>query len=89
MRFKNTVIPGCGRPDGRLPLLLLHRSSVLCNNGLETNHVHENACCDDALPFAPARAARGPELLLDTCVYIDVLQRRAPEELKSLLATRL
>jgi predicted nucleic acid-binding protein len=44
---------------------------------------------DDALPFVSATAAGGPELLLDTCVYIDILQRRAPEELKSLLATRL
>ena len=35
------------------------------------------------------KAAGGPELLLDTCVYIDVLQRRAPEGLKSLLTTRL
>jgi predicted nucleic acid-binding protein len=44
---------------------------------------------DDALPFVPARAAGGLELLLDSCVYIDVLQRRAPKELKSLLAARL
>jgi hypothetical protein len=31
----------------------------------------------------------GPELLLDTCVYIDILQRRAPDRLKSLLTARL
>jgi predicted nucleic acid-binding protein len=44
---------------------------------------------DNELPFVPERAAGGPELLLDTCVYIDVLQRRAPDRLKTLLATRL
>lgn len=44
---------------------------------------------DEALPFVSEKAAGGPELLLDTCVYIDVLQRRAPEGLKSLLTTRL
>ncbi len=35
------------------------------------------------------KAASGPELLLDTCVYIDVLQHRAPEGVRSLLTTRL
>ena len=43
---------------------------------------------DDALPFVSEKAAGGPELLLDTCVYIDVLQRRAPPGVKSLLTTR-
>ena len=44
---------------------------------------------DEALPFVSEKAAGGPELLLDTCVYIDILQRRAPEGVKSLLTTRL
>ena len=44
---------------------------------------------DEALPFVSEKATGGPELLLDTCVYIDVLQRRAPEHVKSLLTTRL
>jgi predicted nucleic acid-binding protein len=35
------------------------------------------------------KATGGPELLLDTCVYIDILQRRASERLKNLLAARL
>lgn len=35
------------------------------------------------------KAAGGPELLLDTCVYIDILQQRAPETLKNLMAARL
>jgi hypothetical protein len=33
-------------------------------------------------------AAR-PELLLDTCVYIDILQRRVPERVKRMLTVRL
>jgi predicted nucleic acid-binding protein len=45
---------------------------------------------DQALPFvSEAATGGGPELLLDTCVYIDVLQRRAPEPVKMLLGTRL
>ena len=44
---------------------------------------------DAALSFISEKATGGPELLLDTCVYIDVLQRRAPERLKTLLAARL
>jgi hypothetical protein len=35
------------------------------------------------------RATGGPEFLLDTCVYIDVLQHRAPEGVKNLLRARL
>jgi predicted nucleic acid-binding protein len=35
------------------------------------------------------RAAGGPQLLLDTCVYIDILQGRAPGRVKNLLAARL
>jgi predicted nucleic acid-binding protein len=34
-------------------------------------------------------AAAGAELLIDTCVYIDVLQGRAPEAVKALVATRI
>ena len=37
----------------------------------------------------PEEATAGPEVLLDTCVYIDILQGRAPAELKALLAVRL
>jgi predicted nucleic acid-binding protein len=44
---------------------------------------------DTTLPFVSEKAPGGPELLLDTCVYVDVLQRRAPERLKNLLAVRL
>jgi predicted nucleic acid-binding protein len=44
---------------------------------------------DEALPFVSERPAGGLELLLDTCVYIDILQRRAPERVKRLLAVRL
>lgn len=44
---------------------------------------------DALLPFVSEKAAGGPELLLDTCVYIDLLQRRAPEAVKNLLAARL
>lgn len=44
---------------------------------------------DEELPFVSERPFGGSELLLDTCVYIDVLQHRAPEEIKSLLKVRL
>ena len=44
---------------------------------------------DEALPFISEKAASGPELLLDTCVYIDILQHRAPEGVNSLLMARL
>jgi predicted nucleic acid-binding protein len=44
---------------------------------------------DEELPFVFERAASGPELLLDTCVYIDVLQSRAPQGVKNLLKARL
>ena len=37
----------------------------------------------------PEKATGGPELLLDTCVYIDILQHRAPARVKTLLAARL
>jgi predicted nucleic acid-binding protein len=44
---------------------------------------------DTVLPFVSERVTAGPELLLDSCVYIDVLQGRAPERLKRLLSVRL
>ena len=43
---------------------------------------------DSALPFITAQPAPGPPLLLDTSVYIDVLQDRAPVELEALLKVR-
>jgi predicted nucleic acid-binding protein len=44
---------------------------------------------DEALPFVSEKGVGGSELLLDTCVYIDILQRRAPEGVKTLLQARL
>ena len=44
---------------------------------------------NEALPFVTENPAAGPELLLDTCVYIDILQRRVPERVKRLLTVRL
>jgi predicted nucleic acid-binding protein len=44
---------------------------------------------EEALPFVSQATATGPELLLDTCVYIDVLQRRAPEAVETLMRVRL
>jgi len=44
---------------------------------------------DAALPFILEEATGGPELLLDTCVYIDIFQDRAPIGLQTLLAARL
>lgn len=44
---------------------------------------------DDAdLPFLGEEPEAGPEVLLDTCVYIDSLQGRAPEALLGLLDIR-
>jgi predicted nucleic acid-binding protein len=43
---------------------------------------------DRELPFAKDHIAAGPQLLLDTSVYIDVLKGRAPPELRQLLAIR-
>jgi hypothetical protein len=48
-----------------------------------------NRRSDEALPFLPEKATGGRQLLLDTCVYIDVLQARVPEAVKALLAVRL
>jgi predicted nucleic acid-binding protein len=43
---------------------------------------------DHALPFVGKQVVAGPGLLLDTSVYIDVLQGRAPSEVKELLLVR-
>lgn len=43
---------------------------------------------DDALPFVRAPIVAGPGLLLDTSVYIDILQGRAPPEVKDLVRAR-
>ena len=42
----------------------------------------------DALPFIDDLATAGQDLLLDTCVYIDQLQGRAPDALADLLDVR-
>jgi predicted nucleic acid-binding protein len=44
---------------------------------------------DGALPFVTARVAAGAELLLDTCVYIDVIQGRTPGAVDALLVMRI
>ena len=44
---------------------------------------------DDELPFIGDIAEAGQELLLDTCVYIDGLQGRAPDVVADLLDIRL
>jgi hypothetical protein len=44
---------------------------------------------DVALPFVADTVAAGAELLLDTCVYVDILQGRAPQVIKRLLTIRL
>lgn len=44
---------------------------------------------DRDLPFVEDTALVGPPLLLDTCVYLDVLQGRSPEVLDRLLQARL
>ncbi|TIP08095.1 type II toxin-antitoxin system VapC family toxin [Mesorhizobium sp.] len=44
---------------------------------------------DDELPFLDNVAEAGQELMLDTCVYIDGLQGRAPDVVADLLDLRL
>jgi hypothetical protein len=44
---------------------------------------------DGQLPFVADAPAAGPELLLDTCVYLDMLQGRAPPEVDLLLQARI
>jgi predicted nucleic acid-binding protein len=41
------------------------------------------------LPLVPGQPPAGRELLLDTCVYIDVLQGRTPAEVDRLLQMRI
>lgn len=43
---------------------------------------------DAALPFASEEELAGQPLLLDTCVYIDQMQARAPAFLESLIESR-
>ena len=43
---------------------------------------------DSELPFVNDPVISGPGLLLDTTVYIDVLQGRAPQAVKDLLLAR-
>jgi hypothetical protein len=43
----------------------------------------------EALPFVESPIAAGAELLLDTCVYIDVLQGRTPLSVDELLQARI
>jgi hypothetical protein len=43
---------------------------------------------DENLPFVDEVRA-GPELMLDTCVYIDVIQGRIPQAAAGLLTTRI
>lgn len=43
---------------------------------------------DAALPFANADDIAGPGLLLDTCVYIDQMQARAPRFVEQMVDTR-
>ena len=44
---------------------------------------------DAQLTFVPLPATPGPELMLDTCVYIDVLQGRTPRAVDDLLQLRI
>lgn len=43
---------------------------------------------DSELPFASAEEVAGQALLLDTCVYIDQMQGRAPDVVEQLVDTR-
>jgi len=44
---------------------------------------------DANLPFVTEDTLTGRELLVDTCVYIDVLQGRTPQEVDRMLQTRI
>jgi hypothetical protein len=44
---------------------------------------------DDDLPFVPERIEAGPELMLDTSVYIDVLQEKVLPAVEDLLVVRI
>ena len=52
-----------------------------------TSQLHRRRDAD--LPFVAGPATPGPELMLDTCVYIDVLQGRSPPEVNELLEQRI
>jgi hypothetical protein len=41
------------------------------------------------LPFVPDEVDAGPELMLDACVYIDVLQGKIPPNVEDLLVARI
>ena len=43
---------------------------------------------NEALPYVASPATPGRELLLDTCVYIDVIQGRTPDAVDALLQLR-
>jgi hypothetical protein len=55
----------------------------------ERRRVRLKRRADAALPFVAETPSQGPELLLDTCVYIDALEDRIPERVVRLLAGRL
>jgi predicted nucleic acid-binding protein len=65
----------------------LNRSLRRLKPGRRTARLHPRP--DQALPFVTKQPTGGSELLLDTCVYIDVLQGRAPAEVEALLVARL
>jgi hypothetical protein len=44
---------------------------------------------DKELSFVPDPVEAGPELMLDTCVYVDVLQGKAPPVVEDLLVARI
>jgi len=41
------------------------------------------------LSFVPDQVEAGPELMLDTCVYIDIVQGRVPQRVEDLLVARI
>jgi predicted nucleic acid-binding protein len=44
---------------------------------------------DDDVAFVPDQIEAGPELMLDTCVYIDIVQGRVPPRVEDLLVVRI
>src|SRR5215218_8538351 len=44
---------------------------------------------DNDLPFVPDQIEAGRELMLDTCVYIDIVQGRVPQIVDNLLVARI
>lgn len=55
----------------------------------ERRHAKLTRRPDDALPFVANPPGPGPELLLDTSVYIDLLQGRTPDSVDRLLQLRV